>query len=158
MTVKIENKKTSKSKHQTSKQSQNLNFKINSKCKYYKIRESYKIYDIRERLLMFSKRVLEICKMIPITPEGNKIRSQLGSSGMSIGANFEEADGALTRKDFVNKVGIARKEAKETKYWLKVIGGVYVSNEKIYRDIRESEEIINILSSMIKKSGFVKRR
>jgi four helix bundle protein len=49
------------------------------------------------------------------------IRTQLAKAGTSIGANVEEADGALTKKDFVNKIAIARKEAKETRYWLRLI-------------------------------------
>ena len=120
--------------------------------------ECGKVYDIRERLLLFAKRILEICKRLPRTPECNKIREQLGSAGSSIGANYEEADGAITKKDFVNKVVIARKEAKETRYWLRLISGVYIAEREIARDIRESEEIINILSSILRKSGVTRRR
>jgi len=116
------------------------------------------VYDIRERLLVFAKRMLEICKMLPMTPEANKMRGQLGSSGTSIGANYEEADGAITKKDFVNKVAIARKEAKETRFWLRVISDTYVSGKEIDKDIKEAEEIIKILSSIIISSGTTKRK
>lgn len=117
-----------------------------------------KPYDLRERLLIFGKRILEICKMLPRLPECDRIRGQLGGAGTSVGANFEEADGSLTKKDFVNKVGISRKEAKETRYWLHTISETYIEPKKIAPDIRESEEIINILSSILKKSGATKRR
>ena len=110
-----------------------------------------KIYDLKERLLVFAKRVLEICKMLPRNPEANRIRGQLGGAGTSIGANYEEADGSNSKKDFVNKTVIARKEARETRYWLRVISGLYIPEENIAADIKESQEIINILSSMIKK-------
>lgn len=112
-----------------------------------------KVYDLRERLLAFAKRILEICKMLPNTPECNRIRGQLGGAGTSAGANYEESDGSVTKKDFINKVGIARKEAKETRYWLRVISGVYIPEKDLKDDIKESEEIINILSSILIKSG-----
>jgi len=112
-----------------------------------------KIFDIRERLLIFSKRILNICKLLPRIPEYDGIRKQLASAGTSIGANFEEADGAITKKDFINKVAIARKEAKETKYWLQIINSIYFDNTRLSEDIRESEELISILSAIIRKCG-----
>ncbi|MFO7790121.1 MAG: four helix bundle protein [Bacteroidales bacterium] len=114
--------------------------------------EEKKPYDLRERLLLFAKRMLEICKILPPYPECNRIRGQLGGSGTSVGANYEEADGTISKKDFVNKLAISRKEAKETRYFLRVISGTYLAPATISKDIRESEEIINILSSMINKS------
>jgi len=95
--------------------------------------------------------MLEICKMLPHYPECARIRGQLGGAGTSVGANYEEADGALIKKDFVNKVGISRKEAKETRYFLRTISGTYLDLSEIAADIRESEEIINILSSIINR-------
>jgi four helix bundle protein len=117
-----------------------------------------KVYDLRERLLIFSKRILQICKTLPKIPECEGIRKQLGDAATSIGANYEEADGALTKKDFVNKVGISRKEAKETRYWLRVISGTYIDEKEIFADIKESEEIINILSAILIKSGVKTRK
>ena len=78
--------------------------------------------------------------------------------GYGIGANFEEADGTLTKKDFINKTGIARKEAKETRYWLLVISGTYIDSNSIAVDVRESEEIINILSSILINPGYRRRQ
>jgi len=60
--------------------------------------------------------------------------------------------GRLQKKDFVNKVVISRKGAKEARFFLRVISGTYIEPAEIAEDIRESEEIINILSSMIIKS------
>ncbi|MFH1709695.1 MAG: four helix bundle protein [bacterium] len=115
--------------------------------------EKTKIYDLRERLMTFAKRVLQISKRLPNIPECEGIRKQLANASTSIGANFEEADGALTKKDFIHKTGIARKEAKETKYWLKVISGTYISESELKADTNEAEEIISILSSILKNSG-----
>ncbi len=110
-------------------------------------------YDLRERLLKFSKRILRICRALPKIPECEGARRQLANAGTSIGANFEEADGALTKRDFVNKTGISRKEAKETRFWLKAIDGVFMGEGDLTADIRESEEIVNILSSILINCG-----
>jgi len=132
----------------------------NPKSKYYQIpnksqipnRNEEKIYDIRERLFRFAGRILEITEMLPNSPACNVIRVQLVKSGTSIGANMEEADGSATKRDFINKTVIARKEAKETKYWLRLISGKYIKSGLISGDIQESQEIINILSSIINKT------
>ncbi|MGB9613592.1 MAG: four helix bundle protein [Candidatus Margulisiibacteriota bacterium] len=138
---------------------QTSNIQIQNKSKpRVEPQTSNKVYDLRERLLIFAKRILQICKMLPRIPECEGIRRQLADAGTSIGANFEEADGALTKKDFINRVGISRKEAKETRFWLRTISGTFVDEKELSADIRESEEIISILSSMLRKSGAVKRR
>lgn len=109
-------------------------------------------YDLRDRLLIFIKNILFICRRLPKIPECESIRRQLVRSASSIGANYEEADGALSRKDFVNKVGISRKEAKETRYWLSVIHGDFCDTTETMRLIQESEEIIKILSAIIRNT------
>jgi four helix bundle protein len=119
--------------------------------------ERKKPYDLRERLLLFGKRILKICKKLPNYPECNRIRGQLGACGTSAGANYEEADGAITKRDFINKLAIARKEAKEARYFLRIISGTYLDPEELKEDIKEAEEIINIMSSMINKSTGGKR-
>ena len=110
-------------------------------------------YDLRGRLFKFAKRILKISKSLPRIPECENVRRQLAAAGTSIGANFEEADGALTKKDFVNKTGISRKEAKETRFWLKAIDGTFIKEGDLAFNIRESEEIINILSSILINCG-----
>lgn len=113
-------------------------------------------YNLRERLFIFGKRALQICREIPNKPEYEGIKKQLANSGTSIGANFEEADGSITKKDFVSKVSIARKEAQETKYWLKIV--LCETEMNLNKDIQEAQEIINILSVILIKSGFQKRK
>ena len=105
----------------------------NPKSKYYQTpsksqipkSKKDKIFDIRERTFQFGLRVLDIAEMLPRTNVGDVLRSQLVRSGTSIGANLEEGDGSNTKRDFINKVVLARKEAKETKYWLRVITHKY---------------------------------
>ncbi|MFH1202322.1 MAG: four helix bundle protein [Candidatus Omnitrophota bacterium] len=111
-----------------------------------------KEYDIKDRTFKFAQRVLEIVAMLPRAVECDVIRKQLTEAGTSVGANVEEADGALSKKDFINKMGIARREAKESRYWLRLISGKYIDKEKIARDIQEANEIKNILSSIIENT------
>ncbi len=102
--------------------------------------------------MAFSKRTLKICREMPSTPEAKRIRGQLAGSVFSIGANYEEADGSHTWKDFANKLIIARKEAKEAKFFFELIHGSYYPSGSLEKEIKELDEIIRILSSMIKNS------
>ena len=111
-----------------------------------------KKYDLKERTFEFAQRILDIAEQLYKKPKSEVVRYQLAKSGTSIGANVEEADGTITKKDFVNKMTIARKEAKETRYWLRLISGRYLDKEEVVKDIAECQEIICILSSIINKS------
>jgi four helix bundle protein len=115
------------------------------------IREGKSVYNLKERAFHFAKRMLEIAELLPSSATCNVIRIQLIKSGTSIGANVEEADGAFTRPDFRNKMVIARKEAREVNYWLRLIAGKYVKAELLADDINESLELIKIFSSIIAK-------
>lgn len=107
-------------------------------------------YDLRERILIFAKRILEVCKRLPQNPECQRIRSQLGASASSVGANYEESDAAITKKDSRNKLAIARKEAKETRFFLQLLEGTYLND--LQKEVQEAEELIKILSRLIKNT------
>ena len=113
---------------------------------------SEKIYDLKDRTFKFAQRIMDISEILSDKPQYDILRKQLTKAGTSIGANVEEADGTITKKDFVNKMAIARKEAKETRYWLRLISGKYLEEEEINPDINECQELIYILSSIINKS------
>lgn len=108
-------------------------------------------YDLRERTFRFAQRIVEIAERLTNKPSAFIFREQLLRAGTSIGANLEEADGVLTKKDFVNKLVVARKEAKETRYWLRLIQGRYIPSQDVQSDLRECQELINIFSSIINK-------
>ena len=116
-----------------------------------------KIYDIKERCLRFAVRIVHFIDRLPETIAGYEIGRQLLKAGTSVGANVEEADGAVSRKDFVNKTGIARKEARESNYWLRVINlsGLLKNPddmEELKWLLNESKELAKILSSIMSKA------
>ena len=94
-------------------------------------------------------RIMALCKRIPNQPENYNIRKQISSSVTSIGANFQEAEGAISKKDFINKIVIARKEAYESSYWLRVIKDNNIVHESVDILIADVFEIRKILSSII---------
>jgi four helix bundle protein len=78
-------------------------------------------YDLEERTVKFAEKVIGLCKKVRQDTITKPIISQLIRSATSIGANYAEANGASSKKDFKNKVFICKKEARETKYWLRLL-------------------------------------
>ena len=75
-------------------------------------------YDLEERTTKFSKELISLCKKCRLDTISKPIVSQLVRSGTSVGANYSEANGASSKKDFRSKIFICKKESKETMYWL----------------------------------------
>mgnify|MGYP001604472759 CR=1 FL=1 len=106
--------------------------------------------DIHDRIYKFVIRVLKLIKQLPKTPENLIIIGQIARSVTSMGANDQEADGVTTRKDFIHKYSIVRKESKETVYWLNIIADTNLSFKPRMKDlIDEGIEIIKIVSTII---------
>lgn len=79
--------------------------------------------------------------------------SQILNSGTAIGANVEEAVGAASRKDFINKLQIAYKEARETKYWLRLLKDSELVEKKLAESfLKDCEEILKILTTILNSS------
>ncbi|MBU1130663.1 four helix bundle protein [Patescibacteria group bacterium] len=95
-----------------------------------------KIYNLEERTANFGESVIDLCKNIKQDVITRSIINQLIKSSTSIGANYMEANSASSKKDFRNKIFICKKEAQETKHWLRMI----------LKCIPESKERVNILS------------
>ena len=77
--------------------------------------------EVSERLLDYGVRVINVVESLPKTLVGRRIGDQLLRSGISVGANYEEAQGAESRDDFVHKLQIALKELRESNYWLRLL-------------------------------------
>ena len=110
--------------------------------------------DIHIRIHKFvTSCFVNVIRKIPKTPENIPIIQQISASLTSIGANDQEADAANSNKDFILKYTIAKKETKETKYWLSLISDTVIL-EKTLLDpyIRESQEILLIISKIIQNS------
>ncbi|MFH1202666.1 MAG: four helix bundle protein [Candidatus Omnitrophota bacterium] len=108
---------------------------------------------IKERTFDFTIEVVKLVKLLPENTAGFELGRQLLKAGTSIGANVEEATGARTKKEFTNCMNIAKKEARETRYWLRlVLFSELISNSKIKSLLDEIEIIIKILTSIVKTS------
>jgi len=77
-------------------------------------------YDLIERTAKIGENIIEFSQSLSSTPINNPLISQIERSGTSIGANYTEADCANSRKDFFYKIGLCKKEAKETMHWLRM--------------------------------------
>ena len=103
-------------------------------------------FDLEERTARFSENIIELCKKIPSSHILNPIVSQLVRSATNIGANYYEANGASSKKDFKNKIFICKKEARETKYWLRLLAKSYEEiKEKCRLLWQEAHELIYYL-------------
>ena len=77
--------------------------------------------DLEERTACFGEAVLAFARKIPQGPINNPMISQLVRAATSVGANYCEADDAVSKKDFRNKIGLCRKESREAKHWLRMV-------------------------------------
>ncbi len=106
--------------------------------------------DIRSRTFEFSVQVIELYKFLQFEKKEYVLGKQLLRSGTSIGANVEEATAAQSKKDFIAKMSIALKEARETNYWLRLLKRTgFIKKDNL---INESSEIMNILGAIIRTS------
>lgn len=112
-----------------------------------------KKFDLEERTLKFGEEVIKFAKYIPQNQINNTLITQFVKSGTSIGANYCEADSAESRKDFEHKMGICKKEAKETRYWLRMIVKACPDLEdKAMILWKEANELLLIFSTIIRNS------
>ena len=107
---------------------------------------------MESRTKEFSKRVLRSIKVMPTKVVNDNIVKQLLRSATSIGANYCEANGAVSKQDFRQKVFICKKEAKETLHWLRIIAKANPELADQCRKLwKESHELILIFSSIAKR-------
>ena len=117
--------------------------------------QNSKLYDLEERTFQFAKKTTFYLKDLPKTIPNLEYSKQVIDSSGSVGANYIEANEALSKKDFVMRIKICRKEAKESAYWLRLI--VETNDEKWKQEgkklLNEALELKKIFSSILTKSG-----
>jgi four helix bundle protein len=134
------------------------NFKSISKFKYQMTNQvqssKQKIYDLEERTAIFGETVIRFVKTISLTPYSKPLVEQIIRSATSIGANYMEADACNSKKDFINKLVISKKEAKETMHWLRMIAVVDDNKAIECRKLwKEAHELVLILSTIVKRKS-----
>jgi len=112
------------------------------------------VYDLEERTYAFAKEVRCFVKSLPRTQANIEDSKQLIRSSGSVGANYIEANEALSKKDFLMRLKISRKEAKESIYWLRLLSETnnLRNPDEVKNLIKEAVELKKILSSIIEKS------
>ncbi len=110
-----------------------------------------KIYDLEERTYLFARDCRKMIKSLKSTISNIEDGKQLIRSSGSVGANYIEANEKLGDKDFIYRLKIARKEAKESKFWLRLLKSENMENLEMDRLILEAEELKKILSAIINK-------
>ena len=116
--------------------------------------QNSKPYDLEERTFQFAKAVRLFVKTLPKTISNIEDGKQLVRASGSVGANYIEANEALGKKDFLMRIRISRKEAKESAYWLRLINETNHLNNPVDAKtlIQEATELKKILSSILEKS------
>ena len=111
-------------------------------------------YDLEDRTFDFAKEVRVFTKLIPKTVCNIEDSKQLVRSSGSVGANYIEANESLSKKDFLMRIRICRKEAKESRYWLRLIDTGDEATLKKQRDVlvQEATELTNIFGAILRKS------
>lgn len=112
-----------------------------------------KKYDLEERTTVFSEEVITFCKQLAQNPVTKPLINQLVRSATSISANYCEADEASSKRDFSNKISIAKKETKETKHWLRLIAHALPDTKDQSRLLwKEAQELNLIFAAIVRKT------
>ena len=115
--------------------------------------ENPKQYNLEERTFEFAKRIRAFVNKLSKTITNIEDGKQLTNASGSVGANYIEANESLSKKDFVMRIKICRKEAKESRYWLRLVS---VNNEMMRKEqeslIQEASELTKIFGSILEKS------
>ena len=111
-----------------------------------------KVFDLEERTAVFGEEVIRYCRDLPRNVITDPLIRQIVRSATSVGANYCEADDAVSGKEFRQKIGTCKKEARETKHWLRMIAAAEPPHAEKGRELwREAKELHLIFASIFRK-------
>ena len=109
-----------------------------------------KTYDLEERTAKFGEMIIMLCKAIQQDIISRPLIDQIIRSATSIGANYMEANGASSKRDFRNKIFICKKESQETKHWLRMLASAMPDKkEDLQRAWKECQELVLIFQKIV---------
>lgn len=113
-----------------------------------------KKFDLEERTAKFAENIIDLMRKLPNNPINKRLIEQCVGSGGSMGANYCEANEAESKKDFIHKIGICKKETKETKHWLRLLARANPEFTEQFRTLwKECQELLLIFSSIIRSAN-----
>jgi len=113
---------------------------------------SEKPFDLEERTALFGEAVIRFARTIPVDPVTQRLIPQLVGAATSVGANYGEADDAVSGKDFKHRIGICRKESKEAKYFLRMMVAAVPAAKDIARPLWQEAKELNLIFGKIYRS------
>lgn len=113
---------------------------------------SQRHYDLEDRTFRFARDVIAFVEKLPRTIANIEIAKQLVKASGSVGANYIEANESLGEKDFLMRIRISRKEAKESRYWLKLVSCDEACRPTQERLVQESTELMKIFGAILRNS------
>ena len=118
-----------------------------------------KVFDLEERTALFGEEVIDFCKPIKLTAITDPLVRQIIRSGTSVGSNYCEADDAVSKKEFRQKIGTCKKESRETKFWLRMIAKAEPAHADPARSLwKEANELHLIFASIFRKLSATETR
>jgi four helix bundle protein len=108
-------------------------------------------FDLEERTAVYGEAIIAFCRQVQADDVTAVLIRQLIRSGTSIGANYCEANDAETAKDFRHKIGLCRKESRETKHWLRMIAAAAPAQRESARPLWQEAKELNLIFSKIRR-------
>ena len=115
--------------------------------------ETMPVYDLEERTARFGEAVIDFAKNIPRDPVTDRIIGQLVGAGTSVGANYIEADDSVSKKEFLTCIGTCKKEARETKYFLRMAVRAVPKLKPEARNLWMEAKELHLIFAKIWRSG-----
>ncbi|MQY79844.1 MAG: four helix bundle protein [Bacteroidetes bacterium] len=111
--------------------------------------KTHRKYDLEERTAKFGEDVIKFCKKVPRGPINDPLITQLVKAGTSVGANYSEADDAESKKDFKHKIGIVKKESRESKHFIRMIVVAVPELKEEGQPLRQEAKELNLIFNSI---------